>query len=92
MGADCAEFVIVLCVQVLGQTLSHGTGLPQGEPELSAHLRFHSPWLCGASVVCAAPPSGVEVCVVCSVWVQTCLLYTSPSPRDLSTSRMPSSA
>ena len=24
--------------------------------------------------------------------IQTCLLYTSPSPRDLSTSRMPSSA
>ena len=27
-----------------------------------------------------------------SVCVGTCLLYTSPSPRDLSTSRMPSSA
>ena len=26
----------------------------------------------------------------CCQW--TCLLYTSPSPRDLSTSRMPSSA
>ena len=25
-------------------------------------------------------------------WVESCLLYTSPSPRDLSTSRMPSSA
>ena len=25
-------------------------------------------------------------------WGTTCLLYTSPSPRDLSTSRMPSSA
>ena len=25
-------------------------------------------------------------------WVWACLLYTSPSPRDLSTSRMPSSA
>ena len=25
-------------------------------------------------------------------WHQICLLYTSPSPRDLSTSRMPSSA
>ena len=25
-------------------------------------------------------------------WVRACLLYTSPSPRDLSTSRMPSSA
>ena len=28
-----------------------------------------------------------------NAWVPTtCLLYTSPSPRDLSTSRMPSSA
>ena len=27
-----------------------------------------------------------------SVVVKDCLLYTSPSPRDLSTSRMPSSA
>ena len=26
------------------------------------------------------------------IWVLICLLYTSPSPRDLSTSRMPSSA
>ena len=26
------------------------------------------------------------------LWVSSCLLYTSPSPRDLSTSRMPSSA
>ena len=27
-----------------------------------------------------------------SIWSGDCLLYTSPSPRDLSTSRMPSSA
>ena len=27
-----------------------------------------------------------------AVHIETCLLYTSPSPRDLSTSRMPSSA
>ena len=26
------------------------------------------------------------------VYIENCLLYTSPSPRDLSTSRMPSSA
>ena len=26
------------------------------------------------------------------IWAYACLLYTSPSPRDLSTSRMPSSA
>ena len=31
------------------------------------------------------PPPGVEE-------YKICLLYTSPSPRDLSTSRMPSSA
>eukprot|EP00831_Metopus_contortus_P010943 TRINITY_DN14300_c0_g1_i3.p1 TRINITY_DN14300_c0_g1~~TRINITY_DN14300_c0_g1_i3.p1 ORF type:complete len:147 (+),score=35.28 TRINITY_DN14300_c0_g1_i3:126-566(+) len=32
--------------------------------------------------------------ILLSTWgeVYTCLLYTSPSPRDLSTSRMPSSA
>ena len=34
---------------------------------------------------------------VCSIYLRNaenkyCLLYTSPSPRDLSTSRMPSSA
>ena len=29
---------------------------------------------------------------VVSALVDSCLLYTSPSPRDLSTSRMPSSA
>ena len=28
----------------------------------------------------------------CAGWSLSCLLYTSPSPRDLSTSRMPSSA
>ena len=32
------------------------------------------------------------ICVGTSKWAATCLLYTSPSPRDLSTSRMPSSA
>ena len=32
------------------------------------------------------------VVVVSAMGNSTCLLYTSPSPRDLSTSRMPSSA
>jgi len=36
---------------------------------------------------------GAEVTGVCSTRnLEICLLYTSPSPRDLSTSRMPSSA
>ena len=45
-------------------------------------------------------PKGVEHCPVAEEEAEllliepagTCLLYTSPSPRDLSTSRMPSSA
>ena len=44
-------------------------------------------------------PSGAEIIDAAGQYVMpggidphTCLLYTSPSPRDLSTSRMPSSA
>ena len=36
-------------------------------------------------------PGAVKTHARCVVF-DTCLLYTSPSPRDLSTSRMPSSA
>ena len=35
---------------------------------------------------------GIEARIVSVQGPQLCLLYTSPSPRDLSTSRMPSSA
>ena len=48
---------------------------------------------------CGGPPGRTkcETALVVDVelkhqMVQVCLLYTSPSPRDLSTSRMPSSA
>ena len=36
--------------------------------------------------------SQVGMCRMCIVEVDTCLLYTSPSPRDRTRSRMPSSA
>ena len=35
---------------------------------------------------------GDDETIVCPIVRTACLLYTSPSPRDLSTSRMPSSA
>ena len=35
---------------------------------------------------------GPEQWTLAAIWEDCCLLYTSPSPRDLSTSRMPSSA
>ena len=46
---------------------------------------------------CGASDKGTEWGIVCRgcyapIEGYICLLYTSPSPRDLSTSRMPSSA
>ena len=35
---------------------------------------------------------GTDAATLLDEIARTCLLYTSPSPRDLSTSRMPSSA
>jgi len=40
----------------------------------------------------AGTRDGVDIVSVAWVINHLCLLYTSPSPRDLSTSRMPSSA
>ena len=36
--------------------------------------------------------AGIDIILVGDSASNVCLLYTSPSPRDLSTSRMPSSA
>ena len=47
--------------------------------------------VCYPDLVGAAQP-GDLVQIEVSPLVKNCLLYTSPSPRDLSTSRMPSSA
>ena len=47
-----------------------------------------------ANVLCIPGDSFEESAVreMVSVWLETCLLYTSPSPRDGLLSRMPSSA
>ena len=46
-----------------------------------------------ASSICQSKEAGNEIVVVVSAMGQTtCLLYTSPSPRDGLLSRMPSSA
>ena len=60
----------------------------------------------GISILEAARMAGIEIptlcylkkineigaCRICMVEVKGCLLYTSPSPRDRTRSRMPSSA
>ena len=44
------------------------------------------------AVLAAVGVLGVAACGADPKVLTSCLLYTSPSPRDLSTSRMPSSA
>ena len=39
-----------------------------------------------------APPGSGKTVLGLYVWSDLCLLYTSPSPRDVEESRMPSSA
>ena len=46
----------------------------------------------GRTIQISEPVTGKEELDALSVPLETCLLYTSPSPRDRQKSRMPSSA
>ena len=74
--------VVLLALSVLfaGGLLAWDNPLPFGTPGFwrIAELRLTNVIVMGVVAFCQA--------------MATCLLYTSPSPRDLSTSRMPSSA
>ena len=66
--------------------------------EASEHLGVPSGWNTNKlKTSFEGEPEGMEVISKYRSYLETeyekcCLLYTSPSPRDLSTSRMPSSA
>ena len=64
-------------------TRNHGTAVYIPPPAGDSRLNFDIPAELHARVVDAVTTDPQQWC---------CLLYTSPSPRDLSTSRMPSSA
>ena len=46
----------------------------------------------GVAMATSGPGAANMVTGLATAMMDSCLLYTSPSPRDLSTSRMPSSA
>ena len=77
-------FVAAFLIWVIGSadnTTVFLTGLIAGSFALAVPLIF------GSMAGILAERSGVV-----NIAIEGCLLYTSPSPRDLSTSRMPSSA
>ena len=53
---------------------------------------YREPFIGGGSIAIDVTKSNPDVPVWINDLYVPCLLYTSPSPRDLSTSRMPSSA
>ena len=66
-----------------------------GPVEDGGHVVVNTAPGCWGPMITPAIKGGHEVCTpvfVEGAEVGDCLLYTSPSPRDLSTSRMPSSA
>ena len=70
---------------LIGRTLAV---LVEGEGRQAGQLFGRSPYLTGTHF---DGPTNLIGQIV-DVQIEDCLLYTSPSPRDLSTSRMPSSA
>ena len=83
MGKMAAIFVVVLFVFSSFSLLASADSGDEQETELSSGITL------GEALV--PSDEGVEVISELNT-IYPCLLYTSPSPRDLSTSRMPSSA
>ena len=79
-------FLVIFLLMTAAFTFLIGQFIDRGQATLQAFFMWH-PWL----YLFLVPAVGMRL------WSEerrlgTCLLYTSPSPRDLSTSRMPSSA
>ena len=83
------------CLIYLDDTIVYGkTFLEELERLEEVFIRFESAGLKLKPCKCVLFQKSVAYLghIVSERGIETCLLYTSPSPRDLSTSRMPSSA
>ena len=93
-GADLAEMIHAQCVAAETDLVDGDVVIVTSKIVSKAEGAFielddivPSPFAASWSEAWEKDPRVVEV-----VLRESCLLYTSPSPRDLSTSRMPSSA
>ena len=90
------EIFVELLVQLVFEVLVQGVFELGGHGIVSIFRKGAgpvNPWLsiCGY-IAMGAIAGGISIWLLPMHLVKACLLYTSPSPRDLSTSRMPSSA
>ena len=67
-------------------------GFEQRQPSNTAHSDFSAIYINEVVADVLADGTPLTEWPLDSLIIKDCLLYTSPSPRDLSTSRMPSSA
>ena len=81
MGDKCAELVRAAMIGALAVTLGNPTAVYAAEEETA------DPGQIGIEIAGEAAVGAASFCVE-----EDCLLYTSPSPRDVEESRMPSSA
>ena len=80
-NAFCVDATVIVDV-----TVAKFKYIPLNEPEIAVWSTLPSDGVCDPT---AAP---MFTTYAASVPANTCLLYTSPSPRDAHESRMPSSA
>ena len=87
-----AEFVFdAQQLVVLGDALRAAEGAGFDLASAGGHSQIGNGGVFGLAAA-VANHAGVAIAAAQIDRLQRCLLYTSPSPRDLSTSRMPSSA
>ena len=78
------KYIMAVIIIVPGIALYGILGDTLGEPDMAF------PYIVNTYL-----PVGIKGIILCGLFaslMSTCLLYTSPSPRDISGSRMPSSA
>ena len=78
-------FTIASIAIAVGPTIADFNKTHATHPDWPGHARFHVVWQ-----VLGFYPSAIIALII--LWSRICLLYTSPSPRDATLSRMPSSA
>ena len=87
---EVREALSAIGVQGITVTEVKGFGRQKGHTELYRGAEYVVDFLPKAKIEVAVPDDLLERTV--EAIIESCLLYTSPSPRDRTRSRMPSSA